>query len=38
MMELVLLPSQGLSEQDTGALYGDAQLASIVKIKTLSSR
>lgn len=35
MMELVLLPSQGLSEQATKDLYHTAQLASIKRIKTL---
>ncbi len=34
MMELVLLPSQGLSEEAEEDLYDAAQLASIRKIKT----
>jgi hypothetical protein len=38
MMELVLLPSQGLSEPDTAALHGDAQLSSIKRIKALYNR
>jgi hypothetical protein len=38
MMELVLLPNQGLSEQATQDLYSAAQLTSIKTIKTLYAR
>lgn len=35
MMQLVLLPTQGLSDQDTKTLYDDIQLSSVIKIKAL---
>jgi hypothetical protein len=38
MMELVLLPDQGLSEQAAEQLYSAEQLASIKTIKALSTR
>jgi hypothetical protein len=38
MMELLLLPAQGLSQEDTAALYTDEQIPSIVKIQALYAR